>query len=168
MGIAMAVATFISGPTVVAAAQLSRPHVRIGRLVMATEILAIAFASLVSGTGYHLAVFGSTGDPMVFAGVAALTAAVAVPMMRARGLYSAGLSDRFDLQLRSVLGAWLLALMFVAVLTFALKLGVAYRAGRFLLSRRSGPARSCSIGGCGEPPFNETREPHLCGILSRS
>ena len=130
MGIAMAVATFISGPTVVAAAQLSRPHVRIGRLVMATEILAIAFASLVSGTGYHLAVFGSTGDPMVFAGVAALTAAVAVPMMRARGLYSAGLSDRFDLQLRSVLGAWLLALMFVAVLTFALKLGVAYRAGR--------------------------------------
>src|SRR4051812_44296886 len=108
------------------------PHPGIGRLVMATEILMICLSSLAAGVGYHLVAFGNIGDPAVFAGVAAVTAVVAVPLIRARGLYGPELSPRLDSQLKSLVGAWVLGLFFLALLTFTFKLGEVLSRGSVL------------------------------------
>jgi Undecaprenyl-phosphate glucose phosphotransferase len=111
----------------------------LGALIGASDVLAVLFASLAAGIGYHLNAYDNVGRVEEFAAVGALIAAILVPILHVRGAYDpATFIDGEPVQ-RDILVLWLGVLMFVIGVSFAFKTSELFSRGYVFTLCVAGP-----------------------------
>jgi putative colanic acid biosynthesis UDP-glucose lipid carrier transferase len=109
-------------------------------LAIATDLLAIAFASVSSGLLYHLHALGTLGDIGKSIGSAILVSALFVSVMKNRGMYKPAALLLLRSQVREACLAWSSVFLLLAGTVFALKIGNEISRGTSLLFALSGLA----------------------------
>jgi putative colanic acid biosysnthesis UDP-glucose lipid carrier transferase len=107
---------------------------------IATDLFAIALASVSSGLLYHLHTLGTPGDIGKSIGAAVLVSALFVSVMKNRGMYKPAALLRLRSQIREACLAWSSVFLLLAGTVFALKIGNEISRGTSLLFALSGLA----------------------------
>ena len=97
------------------------------------DIAAIFAVSFLAGVIYHLAVFGTTGDPVRYFGSAAIVAALFVASAKSREMYKPTQLLALKAQVRAVCLVWTSVFLLLTGAVFALKIGQEFSRGAMLL-----------------------------------
>jgi Undecaprenyl-phosphate glucose phosphotransferase len=101
----------------------------VSHLAIGSDVAIILVCGVVSGILYNLEAFGAPGDLLRYFGSSAVVAALFIPLMKGRDLYSPAELLALRTQLFSAITAWISVFLFLFGAAFALKIGDQFSRG---------------------------------------
>jgi putative colanic acid biosynthesis UDP-glucose lipid carrier transferase len=108
-------------------------------LAALSDVSAIVVASMLTGSAYHWLAFGRVGSVVEFFGVGAILAALAVALMKLRGLYTPDSLLSVRSQIAPILLIWSSVVFFLLGVSFTLKISEELSRGSMLSLAISAP-----------------------------
>jgi putative colanic acid biosynthesis UDP-glucose lipid carrier transferase len=121
------------------ASHLRLSYDEFGILAALSDVSAIAVASMATGSAYHWVAYGRVGSVVEFFGVGAILAALAVALMKLRGLYTPDSLLSVRSQIAPILLIWSSVVFFLLGVSFTLKISEELSRGSMLSLAISAP-----------------------------